>query len=275
MDYLKSIRNNILQFIRHLRLLKVFGAIHFISEAVLNRKLNRKFVKEHPGISLPPDYLMYESFKLRYENYYNGGLETAKWLAGMFNRHSGLEDKIILDWGCGPGRIIRHLPMLTGQGCRFYGVDLNRKSIDWCRKNLENIYFISSDLNARLPFDDCSFDIIIAISVFTHLSESSNIFYSLELFRILKPGGTAYISMQGASFKQKLTLSERKKFESGGIVTRGFAREGTRVFSTFHPETSVKQLFNHFELVDHIYRKEDDQRTLAQDLWVLRKGNHC
>ena len=42
-----------------------------------NKKDNEAFKKKFPDIVLPPDYLMYESFKLDYASYYFGGKKTA------------------------------------------------------------------------------------------------------------------------------------------------------------------------------------------------------
>jgi len=81
-----------------------------------NRKINKDFKRNNPNVKLPPDYLIYESFQINYQKYYTDSIDAAKWLANQFRKHIELKDKKILDWGCGPGRIIRHLPTVIGNG---------------------------------------------------------------------------------------------------------------------------------------------------------------
>jgi hypothetical protein len=73
---------------------------------------------------LPPDYLLYESYGMRYAAYADGGKQAAEWLFGMVSPwlESFEADKrkplSVLDWGCGPARMIRHLPDLLPPGSR-------------------------------------------------------------------------------------------------------------------------------------------------------------
>ena len=46
----------------------------------------------------------------------------------------------ILDWGCGPGRIVRHLPSIVSKA-KIFGSDYNEESINWCRENIEDVGF--------------------------------------------------------------------------------------------------------------------------------------
>jgi len=98
------------KYLRISGLLMVSDYIRYIILKALNHKKNMGFMKLNPGLVLPPDYLMYESFQLDYKKYYEDSRETANWLKNHFTKHVVLQNKRILDWGCGPGRIIRHLP---------------------------------------------------------------------------------------------------------------------------------------------------------------------
>ena len=76
----------------------------------------------------------------------------------------------VLDFGCGCGRVLRWLaPELTP--ARVFGTDIDRQAVAWCSKNLPGIAF---SVNAGLPptgYAAQSFDLIYAISVFSHLDE--------------------------------------------------------------------------------------------------------
>ena len=89
---------------------------------------------------------------MNYDKYYTESIEAANWLISHFKRHVNLENAAILDWGCGPGRIIRHLPDILGNNCSYFGTDYNAESIAWCSKNIQNVAFNHNQLNASLPW---------------------------------------------------------------------------------------------------------------------------
>jgi SAM-dependent methyltransferase len=94
----------------------------------------------------------------------------------------------VLDFGCGWGRIIRYFTrdVLSEN---LWGIDISDTAIEACR---ETNRWASFDQNSPLPpsrFDDGTFDLIYAYSVFSHLAERSHLAWLEEFERILKPGG--------------------------------------------------------------------------------------
>ena len=85
--------------------------------------------------------MIYESFQRIYDNYYNDSLNTAEWLISYLQKYIELKNVNILEWGCGPARIIRHLQSLLDQNCIIFGSDYNHQSIDWCKENIPNVTF--------------------------------------------------------------------------------------------------------------------------------------
>jgi len=75
----------------------------------------------------------------------------------------------ILDFGCGCGRVVRTWASLDA---KVSGSDLSGGAIDWCRGNLTFASFETNGLSPPLAFDDASFDLAYALSVFTHLPEA-------------------------------------------------------------------------------------------------------
>ncbi len=257
--------------LRRLRLIYITDLIRYRLERRRNHAANRKFRKDHPEVALPPDYLIYESFQMNYEKYYASSLENTKWLVGIIRRHIDLKDKAILDWGCGPGRIIRHMPAVVGNGCRFYGTDYNAASIAWCTRNLPGIQFNRNDLEARLPYSDAQFDVIYGISIFTHLSEQLHYDWYRELSRVLKPGGILLLTTQGDNFKPKLSEVETKAYTSGALIVRGNVKEGHRTYSAFHPKGFMQKLFSDARIEEHIELEAGTGKYVPQDIWVVRK----
>lgn len=235
------------------------------------RAENRAFRAENPAVALPPDYLMYESFKLSYRSYYEGGRETAEWLKGHLAPHLPLQNQHLLDWGCGPGRVIRHLPGVIGAGCRFTGTDANAQSVAWCRAHLPGLSFLHNGMSPPLAADANTFDAAYGISIFTHLSGQGHESWLAELLRVLRPGGVLLLTTHGAAFRPILTVAERARFDAGQLVERRHVREGHRVFAAFQPAQFLRKLFDGRLAV---LRHEPGQwlgHTASQDVWVLRK----
>ena len=74
----------------------------------------------------------------------------------------------ILDFGCGVGRVTRHFRS-TCQA-QLFGTDINESLINWCQQNLKFGQFQVNPLTGKLAYEDQQFDMIYALSVFTHLS---------------------------------------------------------------------------------------------------------
>lgn len=265
-------KSSVSKILRKLGLIYYSDRLLFHIQQRKNKKINNEFLLKNPGVVLPPDYLIYESFQINYQKYYFDSRETALWLKGHFEKYISLDGKNILDWGCGPGRVIRHLPAVIGNNCNFFGTDYNRDSIEWCKNNLKKITFSVNPLKAELPYSENFMDVIYGISVFTHLSEQMHHNWYNELFRVLKPGGILLITTQGNNFKVKLTNAELKNFNNGQLVVRGKVKEGHRTFSAFHPEKFMIGLFQNAEILEHVEKKQEaDMKWIPQDLWIVRK----
>jgi hypothetical protein len=203
----------------------------------------KKFRQENPEVKLPPDYLIYESFKLDYQKYYFGGRETARWIIETISKHIPVDNASILDWGCGPARVVRHMPGMLPASCRIFGTDYNPVTIQW---NLENIGDVNFSLN--------------------HTEHSQ---WFAELVRITRPGGILLLTLQGNAFAGKLAPAEKEKFEQGKLVVRGHTRVGHRTWSAFQPVQFVRKLAEGHEVVDF------EEGSLIngqpqQDVWMIR-----
>lgn len=267
-----------LQFIsaalRKLGLLRLGDDVRFLVARYKNRKQKKDFISKYPHIKLPPDYLIYESFQLDYFKYYEGGKLAAMHIISLLENHLKLTGGIILDWGCGPARLTRHLPgLLEGLDCTLFGSDYNSKTIDWCKKNIAGISFKTNGLLPPLDFDKNSVDAIIGVSIFTHLSEVAHELWMQELTNKLKPGGLAIFTTQGDSFVEKLSLEEKNDYSLGKLVVRDRVKEGHRIFSAFQPRNFMLKLIDactQLEFVEHIKGTSVTSKP-EQDIWIVRK----
>lgn len=259
--------------LRKMRLLYAADGLRFALQKIKFAQSNRLFKKQHPFFPIPPDYFLYETFELNYKGYEFQGKWSANDISTLVSSQMNMQQPIrILDWGCGPGRVIRHLPDLLGKQHAYFGSDYNEKYVEWCKKNISNISFITNELEPPLKFESNSFDVVYSLSILTHLSEKSHYSWANEIFRILKPGGIFIVSTQGEAFKNKMLENERLRFEKGELVVRSFSKEGHRIFSTFQPETFVRKLFASFDIAIFQNAAEGNSMNGMQDTWVLRKN---
>jgi SAM-dependent methyltransferase len=179
------------------------------------------------------------------------------------------EFRAILDFGCGVGRVIRYFNTLNGSD--LYGTDRNPDLIAWCRKNLKFAEFQTNSLVGSLIYQDEQFDFIYALSVFTHLSESSQNFWIKELFRVLKPGGNLYFSVHGEKFYlPQLLVHDQERFRRGELVVYGVENEGSNICTAFHPDEYVRQkMARDLKFVDHV--PEGATSNPRQDVYLFQK----
>lgn len=262
------IKSRISNILRVTRLMQASDKLRYHLHKHKMKGKNRNFLRSHPGIVLPPDYMMYESFLLDYQRYYENGMKTARWLVDLVKKHRGLEEASILDWGCGPARVLRHLPDVVPEAGSYAGTDYNSKTIAWCRKSLPGINFSENNLMPPLAYKDGSFDLIYGISIFTHLSEEAHHKWLAELIRLLKKDGILFLTLHGRGFFNKLTEQEKQVFKSGNLVVRGQVKEGHRTYAAFQPPEFVREWTKNLDLLDHIPGDGE------QDVWIWRRVDH-
>lgn len=263
-------KGDISTFLRLLKLIKLIDYFRYLYLKIKNRKVNRTFIQNNPDVKLPSDYLIYESFQIDYEEYFTKSRDSAKWVLDHFEKYINLKGIKILDWGCGPGRIIRHMSTFLDDTSEIFGTDYNKNSINWCKNNLPGINFNANTLEAKLPYNDNFFDAIYGISIFTHLSEKMHFEWTIELHRVLKPRGVLFLTTHGDAFMAKLTESEKKLYLSGELVVRGMTKEGHRTFSAYHPELFMQKLFMEMKILNHIENPSNGSKA-QQDIWLLQK----
>lgn len=266
-------KKQLISIIRRARLAHAADKCRFYTKYLQFYFANKKMAHTHRHFIFPPPYYLYETYALNYKDYYEDGLGTAIELIDFIKPYMNFTDgKVsILDWGCGPGRIVRHLPLLLPEQNKIYGCDYNSNYINWCKKNIPAVSFLENDLLPPAGFSDNSFDWIYGLSILTHLSLQSHQAWIEELFRILKPGGLLLITTHGEIFKEKLGAAELAIFNSGELVIRTSTREGHRTFAAFHPEKFMQGLLSGFEIIEYLSGGSKENIAGTQDMWLVKK----
>ena len=102
----------------------------------------------------------------------------------------------MLDFGCGPGKVLRHFRD-EARGAQFEGCDIHAPSVEWVERNLNPpVGAFVNEESPPLPRADGSYDLVWAMSVFTHLTDES-LAWLLELHRVLDEDGLLIATILG------------------------------------------------------------------------------
>jgi SAM-dependent methyltransferase len=189
----------------------------------------------------------------------------------------------ILDFGCGAGRLYYALKDSLTEGQSISGCDLNERAIEWC-KDLGYRSVIQNSAREPIEFPPGSFDLVVAVSVFTHLELSLQHHWAAELLRIIKPGGALFFTVHGPSFFPTLINQftthpyvKSLNFDHlGGDAVFADLRftngadedpQGQREVATAHTDEAVRRIFKGFDVNVH-----DVQTSLAgHDIYLIVK----
>lgn len=158
--------------------------------------------------------------------------------------------KTILDFGCGVGRLTRHLFHVAPQA-KITGCDPQPQAVSVCRRRFPQGEFIQNDPQPPLSFADNQFDLIFSYSVFTHLSETNHKAWLPELSRLLKPRGVMVHSVQSHE------ALKRKAMFSPNMLKKYALPESIERFIQEAPD---------------YYYQVDNPRTPEYGLTIIRKG---
>jgi SAM-dependent methyltransferase len=229
----------------------------------------RRVFEQKFGAPLPPDDLAYDAYaNLDWQEYWEVGSTAAGFVASIVG--AAANPGRLLEWGCGPARIIRHLPALL-PGWTIHGADVNAETVRWCAANIEGVTFVENGPAPPLPFADGSLDAVYAVSVFTHLSRDMHRRWAAELRRVLRAGGLLVCTLHGQTTRDLLDDDERAAFDAGRLVVRGRVTEGTRCFLAYHPERFVREeLLQGFANVER--HAAGTHPCGLHDLWIARRA---
>jgi SAM-dependent methyltransferase len=150
----------------------------------------------------------------------------------------------VLDFGCGCGRTSRHW------GRPIDGTDIHRELVAWCQEHLPGSYTVN-DPEPPTPYSDSSFDVVYAVSVFTHLTVDRQRSWLAEFARIIRPGGLLLLTTHGdraVAENEALREDEVRDYNRGRIVVCYPRQEGSNVCVAYHPAGSLEHLTDDFDV---------------------------
>ena len=140
-------------------------------------------------------------------------LGSARDEADRLIRHLKLSsESVVLDLGCGVGRLPIGLLKQVSPVKAYWGVDVNENAIQWCQRRVtardERFQFLHLNIHnerynpkgtiraadLKLPFETGTFDVVYLYSVFSHLKADDIKAYLKEFSRLLKPSGRIFLT---------------------------------------------------------------------------------
>jgi ubiquinone/menaquinone biosynthesis C-methylase UbiE len=118
----------------------------------------------------------------------------------------------VLDVGCGIGRMSVPLTKYLSEEGEYFGFDIVKKGIEWCKKNISvrypNFHYDHANIynkmynpegtekssEYRFSFENKTFDFVFLTSVFTHMMTADITRYVSEISRVMKKGGKCLIT---------------------------------------------------------------------------------
>lgn len=140
--------------------------------------------------------------KKRRYNFLYVGEERANLIRNLVGK-----GKYILDLGCRDGTLTKYFI----EENRVVGLDIDKEALSICKDKL-GIEMVWHNVNERLPFDDFSFDVVVAAELLEHIYYPP--FLIKEIRRILKGNGYFIGSLPNA-----LYIKNRLKFLIGNVDT--------------------------------------------------------
>jgi SAM-dependent methyltransferase len=245
------------------------------------RAVNGEARSAPDGLPLPPVHLVRvtsgcarqarRSLDTLYRNFYRAGASSAASIEETLRRNGVDVEKLeaVLDFGCGCGRVLRHWRKLAGTS--LFACDYNPFLVEWCERALPFAEFAVNRLEPSLPYEDEQFDLVYAMSIFTHLSEELEAPWLAELMRVVKRGGLLLFTVHGDErAREGLKPADYERFSRGEAVVVRSELAGSNACAVYHPERYVRErLVAGLELLDHVPSGAVGEQR--QDIVLVRK----
>lgn len=106
------------------------------------------------------------------------------------------DNKVILDFGCGPAFFIDHMTDLKIKPKKYIGLDFSKDSVENISKKIKVEFPKEGIFVQSMPssIDDSSVDVCFLIEVIEHLNDDYLDSTLKEIYRVLKPSGKLIIT---------------------------------------------------------------------------------
>jgi 2-polyprenyl-3-methyl-5-hydroxy-6-metoxy-1,4-benzoquinol methylase len=268
-------------------LLRFLARVHRpIARYVAGTKYRRKYGGQFVSQIDPQDDLLHYSIEaasssyssFRYYHgvswYFNGGEWNAAEIEDVL-RYAGFslhEAGSVLEFACGYGRVTRHIVRRLTPS-RITVSDIDRRAVDYVKHTFGVAGFYSTSRPEDL-IHDRNYDIVVVVSLFSHLPMESWGPWLKRLTKMLNPDGLLLFSTLPLNADAEVADADRKAFERGFLYqeqneTRG-RLSGEQYGTASVSEAFVRQITSaNFEgrLIKYCPREFNG----VQDAYVLQR----
>jgi SAM-dependent methyltransferase len=224
----------------------------------------------------PPAYLQKRVVGAYHPSFMSSGDKTledfTRILAGAGVDIASLRD--VLDFGVGCGRVARRFAEVFA-AARIVGADIDAEAIRWLQDNYGGRYgtFLELPFEPPCSLPSDSFDLVYAVSVFTHLNEDMQFGWLDELRRLTRRGGYVILTVHGDHYVSKFPEDWRNEISGRGIFFNDKAETtlGLPDFykNTYHTKAYIEREWaRYFKLIAY----EDMGCEGHQDLILLQRA---
>lgn len=180
----------------------------------------------------------------------------------------------VLDWGCGCGRLARNFYLLPE--AKLTGIDIDADNLNWCKEHLPFGEYRRAPLHPPTDLEATAFDLLIGISVFSHLTERHQFEWLRELHRLAQPGAFLLMSVLGETTACQTQLDPARWqewrqtgiFSFGNIDLQGYIEDDNYYCNTYMTADYIQRTWaEFFQVVEIIPGYIGNQ----QDLVIMRK----
>lgn len=209
--------------------------------------------------------------------YWVSGFAAYKQMVAIAQSY-GITGGNYFDFGGSTGRLFRHFHFQSDQW-RVWSNDFKMTSVEWNLLNFPSgIQAFQGMYFPFLPIEDRTFDLISAMSVFTHIDETETN-WLLELRRVMKPGGIAFVTVHNDEHWPEMPAQLRQVIEehSPDLAAHASLPPGRHVSTfrvddpyrcnTFHSNDYIRSQWSRFFEVREILPRASG----AQSAVILQK----
>lgn len=187
------------------------------------------------------------NYRARIHLHYKFGTNKHSWPLWVFDSISKPGKANVLEIGCGNGLLWK---FNSGRIPREWDITLSDFSEGMLNDAEKNIGGITHNISYRvidaenIPYDDCSFDIILANHMLYHASDMKKVL--LEIRRVLKKDGIFYTTTMEKDYMKELTDIVREYRSVPAVESR--SNGVIKNFSLQNGEEQLKEFFDRVEL---------------------------
>lgn len=178
-----------------------------------------------------------------------------------------VEDRIILDLGCGTGRNSNYLADL---GNKVIGIEISNMAFNLAKTRAQDMGVIVNyrlgDIGEKYDIKDNSIDVVLDVTSSNSLNEIGREIYLKEVNRVLKTGGYFFVRALckdgNKNVKNLLKLNPGREQDTYiikeiGLTERVFSREDfIKMYSKYFKILSLKKKTSYTTFNNRIYKRD-------------------